>query len=114
MTMARTEQWQRGRILQVLSDNGALGSAMSFGLLLRTLDTLGVSLSARELGRPLDYLAGKEYTTLQRRKDIPGYDRQRAKIGAGRPSDIIAVKLTPKGQDLVDRNIPADPGIDFE
>ena len=114
MTMARTEQWQRGRILQVLKDNGALGAAMSFGLLLRTLDTLGLSLSARELAARLDYLSGKEYLDPKRRKDMPGYDRDRGRVGGGRPNDIIAVKLTPKGQDLVDANIDQDPGIDFE
>ena len=114
VTTARKEQWQRGRILQVLKDNGALVDPMAFGLLLRTLDNLGISLSADSLRPRLEYLAKKKYLGLRRRKDLPGYEQQRTESGAGRPSDVIAVGLTPEGQDLVDGTIDRDPGIDFE
>jgi len=110
--MARTLEWIRGRVLQTLADNEALASPMSFVLLLRTLDTIGVSVSARELRGELEYLTAKGYAELRRRADMPGWARER--MSAGRPTDVIAVKLLPRGLDLVQRNIAADPGVELE
>lgn len=109
-----SENYERGRILQVLSDNEGISTAVGAALLMRALDNLGVSLSMRDLAQRLDYLAAKGYVQLTRRKDLPGFERARLKRGAGRPDDFICAKLTPQGLDLVQGNLGADLGVSFE
>lgn len=110
--MTHTETYERGAILRILAENEGISRAIGMGLLLRTLDNLGISLSMREVALRLVYLEGKGYVTLVRRHNLTGWDR--FKRGAGRPDDLLSARLTPTGDDLVERNIPADPGVAFE
>ena len=105
--------YERGQILQVLAQNRAIELPIEFGLLLRTLDTLGVSLSAHDLRDRLQYLAEKAYVILQRRRDLKGFRLDRTPRGSDRPDDIVCVKLAAKGLDLAEGTIAADPGVQF-
>jgi hypothetical protein len=102
---------ERGKILGMLADNDAISAAITFVDLLRAIDNELLSLSPRELGVRLEYLAAKSYIEVIRRKDMPGFDRLRGRGGRGRPQDIVAIKLTPRGLDLFQGAIPADPGV---
>lgn len=110
--MAHTERYERGEILTMLNSNA--GRATGMGLLRVSLDQVGVSLSINELKTRLCYLEEKGYVELRRRKDIPGYHRKLDEPGGGRANDLVTAKLTAKGIDLVEGNIPNDPGIGFE
>ena len=104
---------QRGQILRVLEENRGIEVAVDFTVLLRTLDTLGASLSAHDLRDCLRYLADKGYVALTRWRDLAAFRPDRLPRGGLRPDDIVSVKLSPAGLDLVQGSIPADPGISF-
>jgi len=107
--MTHTEPVIRGQILSVLSVRNGVGSVMGLVLLMKALDLVGISLSARELSKRCVYLEGKGYLTLFRRKNLSSWDR--GEIGAGRPDDVLSVKMTAAGQDIVD-GTTSDPGVE--
>ena len=112
MKVAR-QAYERGQILQILSQNRGSEIPIEFVLLLRTLDTLGSAMSAQDLRNRLQYLADKGYVQLRRNRDLPGFRPDRMARGVDRPDDIVSVKLTARGTDLVEGTIPADPGVQF-
>lgn len=107
--MNHTEPVIRGQVLHVLAEREGIASAMGLVLLMKALDLVGISLSARELAERLVYLEGKGYVTLSRRSDLPNWDR--GKTGAGRPRDVLSARLTATGQDIVD-GTAKDPGVE--
>jgi hypothetical protein len=107
----RREPFDRGKILTILQENRGMELPIEFGMLQRVLDTMGTALSAYDLREHLTYLQGKEYVSLTRRRDLARPDRMAR--GVHRPDDIVSVRLTPQGADLIQGAIAADPGVQF-
>ena len=112
---APVETDTRGWILKVLAANDGLRQPMAFGLMRKSLRNVCIDLSVNGLASEAVYLEEAGYIACHRRKDIPGYEaREGCRAGGGRPSDILALKLTRKGLDLVQGALPADPGVSVE
>ncbi len=88
----------RKEILRMARFAGDIGSTAE--LCTRMLAEAGIETSLSEVLGHLEYLAGpgKEYVTLHRH-EITGLGER------------TIVKLLPKGVDLLEKNIPADPGV---
>jgi len=97
MSPVNTSQEVRHYILVALDKALPVGASQE--LLELTLDTIGLMVSDSELEVQLGYLKEKGYVTTEKVTD------RHTKI-----SRKIA-KLTAKGIDLIEGNIPADPGI---
>lgn len=100
---------KRGQILQMLEVNRGMEIPLDFILLWKSLDNIGVSLTTRDLRRHLDYLNQKGYVNLRRLRDVIG-DSPPAR-GNDDLAHVQTVQLTAKGLDLLQRSIPADPGV---
>lgn len=94
--MAQNHEYRlhRGRLLKILYK--AFPDGVNDDLIRLTLSQMGLHVTSGVLRGHCDYLKGKGYVEIE---DIHG------KI------DYL-VKLTPKGIDLLESNIAADPGIE--
>jgi len=112
--MGNPDNAARGWVVWLLFSNDGLSRAMSFRTLMNDMDDIsGMGRSARQIHALCDYLEAKGYVKNNRRRDIPGWERRQTGWGEGRATDIITVQLTSKGDDLAQRNIPDDPGVEL-
>ena len=107
--MSRNEQIKRGTLLDILKWNRGLEIPMTFRLLLQMAHNQNLPITAHELREHLEYLALKEYVTILRRQQMPGY-RVSDLRGDERPDHIVTAKLTAKAFDLLEGTIK-DPGV---
>lgn len=87
----------RGRILKILYAN--YPHPAGDHLISEILSDIQYQISPGEVNGLLTYLEEKEYIT-QEVAELPEYDLTRN-----------LVKLTPKGMDLIEKNIDPDPGV---
>jgi hypothetical protein len=101
---------ERGRILQSLSQEYGRMPVM-VATLLGALDALGYPMTPESMQFSLTYLADQGYVVVVRAGDTPGYRRDRA--NAVLPEAIVTARLLPRGLQLIDGAIAADPGVRF-
>lgn len=108
---AQRHSEERGKILEVLAQ--AFSSQMtSAGSLLRSLDLLGFPISPESLSSHLRYLQGCGYVQVWRTRDMAGWRADRP--SPGNPNDARFAALTPRGLQLTDGQIDADPMVRFQ
>jgi len=112
--MAQVEQArhaiQRGGILSCL--HGDYASRMtSVRALQSAMDMLGEPMSFSSLAFHLHYLSDSGYLRLWTAADMPGFRADRS--GDGDPHAVKFAKLLPKGIQLLDGAIEADPLVRF-
>lgn len=84
---------QRGRILKILDK--AFPDEVASSVMALTLQEMHLAATIGQIRGHCEYLAGKGYVEIKH-EDVK--------------SDFT-VTITPKGIDLLEENIPADPGI---
>ena len=106
--------FQRGNILTALRAEFTREKTPA-AVLFHTVASLVAGLTRNEFDDHLTYLEGKEYIRLWHQRDMEEErdDRQPSDRDV-RSDDIRFARLLPKGVDLLEGSIPADPGIDFE
>lgn len=97
MAPNHTYRVERGRILKILYN--AFPDGVNKDVLSLTMQEMSFHLTEGVLRGHCDYLAGKGYIEVDGDKGnfITDYN----------------VKITPKGIDLLEENIPVDPGVKF-
>ncbi len=97
---------ERGRILETLAADYS-SEMTSMSSLIAALDLMGVSCSVESMAFHLQYLVDSEYIKVWRNRDIPG------RRPPGAASDVRFLRLQPKGLQLRDGHIKADPMVRF-
>ncbi|MDE2097841.1 MAG: hypothetical protein KGL39_11380 [Patescibacteria group bacterium] len=103
---------ERGLILRTLMEDYAseMTSIRSLGL---AMDTMGYALSPQALEFHLVYLSQQDYVRIWRAREMPGFRTDRPGRQWVDPSTIVFAKLLPRGVQLIDGKIPADPQVAF-
>ena len=101
---------ERGDILQMLKEDYTTPMT-GVNVLRRALDSLNTCLSPDDLDFHLVYLFDQEYVRIWRRKDLPGFRRDRAQDADA--DQILFVRLTARGLQLVDGEIKEDQKVAF-
>lgn len=116
MNMAEMEQIrhasERGTILMTLQQDYQ-SEMTAVKSLIRALDMQGISLSQDGVEFHLQYLAAQGYIALWRAREMAGFRTDRRQAGWVRPDTVMFAKLLPKGLQLVDGHIAADPLVSF-
>lgn len=86
---------QRGWILKSLYKSFPTG--VNSDVISLTLAEMRLSLTGGTLRGHCDYLEGKGYVEIKKEAD--------------RSDNVFFTKITPKGIDLIEETIPADPGV---
>jgi len=100
----------RGAILLTLKDDYA-HEMTSVASLIRVLDAQGVSLSHKDISFHLRYLSDQGYARIWRARDLPGFRRDR--LMDVKPEMIMFAQMQPRGLQLIDGQIDADPAVAF-
>lgn len=100
----------RGDILRTLKEDYT-AAMTSVRDLQGALDAQGTSLSREDLEFHLTYLADQEYVRIWRASDMPGFRRDRP--GLVKADTMMFGKLLPKGLQLLDGLVTADPAVRF-
>lgn len=98
----------RGKLLKLLAEDYT-SRMTSVGTLRSALDLCGISVT--KIDFHLTYLEDSGFVRLWRTKDMPGFRADRH--GEGNPDAIGFAKVTPRGIQLIDGNIPEDPKVKF-
>lgn len=112
--MAQVEQarhaLERGGILSCL--HGDYSSRMtSVNALQSAMDMLGYPMSTGTLAFHLHYLRDSGYLQIWTTRDLAGFRADRA--GSGDPETVKFAKLLPRGIQLIDGAVAADPLVRF-
>jgi hypothetical protein len=103
---------QRGVILRTLKeDYGALMTSVPS--LYRVLDSIGMPIATDSLEFHLVYLAQQGYVQIWRASEMPNFRTDRIPVPWVAGKTIVFAKLTGKGLQLVDGDIPGDPKVAF-
>jgi hypothetical protein len=101
---------ERGAILQALKqDYGA--KMTSVRALSRALDLVGHGMRPAGMQFALTYLADSQYIQIWRFEDTPGFRADRD--SEERRDQIVFARLMPRGLQLIDGQIAADPSVSF-
>ena len=101
---------QRGAILQALRQDYT-SKMTSVKALSRALDLLGYSMTFGTFQFSLNLLADSGYIAIWRADDTPMWRADRLNDTAR--DTILFVRMTPKGLQLLDGRIAADPSVSF-
>ena len=110
--MAARHSNERGMILRTLMEDYAslMTSVKALG---RALDSMGISVSPESLDVHLMYLSQQGYLQIWRAGDMPQFRSDRTALRWVAPSAIMFARLTAKGMQLIDGDIPSDPKVAF-
>jgi hypothetical protein len=101
---------ERGEILKALhSDYSSRMSSVK--MLGRVLFMAGQSITPGALQFHLSLLADSGYVKIWRAEEMPGFRPDRGMESRG--DVIVFARLMPRGLQLIDGQIPADPGVSF-
>jgi hypothetical protein len=101
---------QRGAVLQALR-NDYTSEMTSVVSLSRALFMIGHSVTIDGLQFHLSLLADSGYARIWRARELPTFRPDRDTNV--RPDKIVFARLAPKGLQLIDGKIPADPDVSF-
>jgi hypothetical protein len=101
---------ERGAILKALQSDYARKMS-SVTMLARVLFMAGQSITPGALQFHLSLLADSGYVRIWRAEEVPGFRPDRGTEARG--DLIMFARLAPRGLQLIDGQIPSDPGVSF-